>query len=77
MADWFKQGQVDFIFFHTSKHLAYIDRDAPSADLMRIFLPPVPQTSLQVATPMPAKYQDWLRGFNHARQLEETKNGNG
>lgn len=68
--EYYLMGRAAFHAWMNSRHFAQFDRDAPTIDVMRLFLPPVPQDMMQVARPLPKHNQEWLRGFDDARAYE-------
>jgi len=60
----FEQGKQDRQAWDNSPQYAQFDRATPVRDIMRLFLPPVPEDTMQVARPLPKPYREWLRGFN-------------
>lgn len=60
----FEQGQRDRIAWDTSPQFAQFSRATAVRDIMRLFLPPVPEDAMQVSCPLPKPYRDWIRGFN-------------
>jgi len=72
MTDYYKQGRQDYHSFMTSKHFTYADKDVSAEVAMKLFLPIVPnEVALQITTPYPKDYREWLRGFNEAREEDE------
>lgn len=66
--DYYQLGKIAYKAWATSPLLAQFDKHAPAKDVMRLFLPPVPQDMMQVARPMPKEYREWLRGFEDEKR---------
>jgi hypothetical protein len=65
--DYYEAGKADYHAWMTSPNLAHLDRATPPNIVIKLFLPPPPQDLIQVSRPLPAKYQEWLRGFQEAK----------
>ena len=61
--NWYECGKHDYRAWVTSKHFAALNHDAHAEDVIRLFLPPIPQDLMQIARPLPHHIQEWLRGF--------------
>lgn len=62
-------GRDAYHAWTNSPYFAGYDHSIPARDVMRIFLPPVPESMTQMAQPLPKSYREWIRGF------EDAKNG--
>ena len=73
--DHYKEGMKAAIQLYGSKHYQYISKPVRPEDAMKVFLPPIPQTLMQIPTPVPADREQWLRGFREEQEtiLEELK----
>lgn len=64
----YQAGVEAYSVWITSPMFAQFDRNARAEDVMKWFLPPVPQDMMQMQRPLPPQYAQWLAGFNSARR---------
>lgn len=62
----YEAGRQDYQAWSQSPQFQQFDRGTPLRDIMRLFLPPVPEDMMQVQRPLPGPYQEWARGFREA-----------
>lgn len=62
------RGRRDHHAWVASPIYKQFDLDAPAETVIKIFMPPPSQNMMQVQRPLPKSHQEWLRGFNDARQ---------
>ena len=66
----YEEGKKAAIAWNTSPYYQQFDRGLKTEDIMSLFLPPIdgqPEGGLQMSTPLPRPYQEWIRGFNENR----------
>lgn len=59
-------GRQAYLAWSRSKHYAMFPRDLAAEDIMKLFLPAVPQDTIQLQRPLPPNYREWLEGFRAA-----------
>ena len=57
--------------FVTSVLYAAYDNALPPEEAMKLFLPPVSESLVQIARPLPQDRQDWIRGWEEERAEAE------
>ena len=61
--DYFKDGQQAAIYYYRVYFPAGYILDANPELVIRLFLPPVEEQLMQIATPLPKNRQKWIAGF--------------
>lgn len=70
MSDY-EDGYKAYNIFINSSSFAFIDRNIYANDAAKLFLPPVNEINMGMASPLPKDRQDWINGFNDARKNDE------
>ena len=69
-SEHYNAGQAAYHAWKTSPHFQQFARTAPVEEVMRLFLPPISQDLVQVSRPLPKDRQEWLQGFNDAKDQD-------
>jgi len=69
---FFEQGRECCKGYYTSQAYAGLTRNITAELAIRMYLPPIEESLVQVAMPMPKDRQKWLAGFKK-EQLEYLK----
>ena len=60
-------GSEAYHAWMTSPQFAGFEKNVSPEYVMRVFLPPVPQSDIQMEMPLPQRYQQWLASFKAAQ----------
>lgn len=61
--DYYEKGKQDARGYYGSQAFAGYTRDVSAESAIKLFLPPVHETGMQMAVPLPKPRQDWTNGF--------------